>query len=81
MIFKKESTQPLLDEPANINQHIYVSKRIIDLGWGWGKAQGHSQDFSKGVTHRDTIRGSPTIYGLYRSSPLCISGLSRIFGA
>jgi len=25
-----------------------------------------------------TIRGSPTIYGLYRCSPSCISGLSRM---
>ena len=28
-----------------------------------------------------TIRGSPTIYGLYRCSPSCISGLSRIIAA
>ena len=34
-----------------------------------------------GVTDRDTIRGSPTIYGLYRCSPSCISGLSRIIAA
>ena len=27
---------------------------------------------------RDTIRGSRTIYGLYRCSPSCISRLSRI---
>ena len=27
-----------------------------------------------GVTDRDTIRGLPTIYGLYRCSPSCISG-------
>ena len=40
--------------------------------------QGRSQDFSKGVTDRDTIRGSPTIYGLYRCSPSCISGLSHV---
>ena len=35
-------------------------------------------NFSKGGHSRDTIRGSPTIYGLYRCSPSCISGLSRI---
>ena len=29
----------------------------------------------------DTIRGSPTIYGLYRCSPSCISGLSHIIAA
>ena len=46
------------------------------------KVQGCSQDFSKGgVTDRDTIRGSPTIYGLYCCSPSCISGLSRIIAA
>ena len=28
-----------------------------------------------------TIRGSPTVYGLYRCSPSCISGLSRIIVA
>ena len=43
--------------------------------------QGRSQDFSKGVHSRDTIRGSPTIYDLYRCSPSCISGLSRIIVA
>ena len=44
--------------------------------------QGRSQDFSKGgVTDRDTIRGSPTIYGLYHCSPSCISGISRIIAA
>jgi len=43
--------------------------------------QGRSQDFSKGAHSRDTIRGSPTIYGLYRCSPSCISGLSRIIAA
>ena len=40
MIFKKESTQPLLDEPANINQHIYVSKHVTDLGCGLGQGSG-----------------------------------------
>ena len=44
--------------------------------------KGRSQDFSKGGggrgPSRDTIQGSPTIYGLYRCSPSCISGLSRI---
>ena len=34
-----------------------------------------------GLTDRDTIRGSPTIYGLYHCSPSCISGLSRIIAA
>ena len=37
MIFKKESTQPLLDEPANNNLHIYVLKRITDLRCGLGQ--------------------------------------------
>ena len=50
----------------------YVPKYIIYY-------QGRSQDFSKGGGHsRDTIQGSPTIYGLYRCPPSCISGLSRI---
>ena len=50
--------------------------------------QGRSQDFSKRgsqrllvMLSRDTIRGSPTIYGLYRCTPSCISGLSRIIAA
>ena len=34
-----------------------------------------------GVTDKDTIRGSPTIYGLHRCFPSCISGLSRIITA
>ena len=33
------------------------------------------------ATHQITIRGSPTIYGLYRCFPSCISGLSRIIAA
>ena len=47
--------------------------------------QGRSQDFSKGRGggghSRDTIRRSPTIYGLYHCSPSCISGLSHIIAA
>ena len=49
--------------------------------------QGHSQDFWRGggggggVTDRDTIRGLPAIYGLYRCSPSYISGLCRIIAA
>ena len=34
-----------------------------------------------GGSQRDTIRGSSTMYGLYRCSPSCISGLSRIIAA
>jgi len=45
------------------------------------ESQGRSQDFSKGGSDRDNTRGSPTIYGLYRCSPPCISGLSRIIAA
>ena len=37
--------------------------------------------FKGGVTDRDTIRGSPTIYSLYCCSPSCISGLSGIIAA
>ena len=38
--------------------------------------QGRTRIFQRGVTYRDTIWGSPTIYGLYGCSPSCISGLS-----
>ena len=47
-------------------------------------SRGVSRIFQRGVaepTHQITIRGSPTIYGLYRCSPSCISGLSRIIAA
>ena len=43
--------------------------------------EGRSHDFSKGGHRRDTIQGSPTIYGLYRCCPSCMSGLSRIIAA
>ena len=39
--------------------------------------RGVARIFQRGVT----IRGSPTIYGLYHCSPSCISGLSRIIAA
>ena len=45
------------------------------------EGRGVARIFQRGVTDRDTIRGSPTIYGLYRCSPSCISGLSRIIAA
>ena len=38
MISKKESTQPLSDEPANNNLHIYVSASQT-WGVGWGEAR------------------------------------------
>ena len=43
--------------------------------------RGVARIFQRGDHSRDTIRGSPTIYGLYRCSPSCISGLSRIIAA
>ena len=43
--------------------------------------RGVARIFQKGVHSRDIIRGSPTIYGLYRCSPSYISGLSRIIAA
>ena len=45
------------------------------------KARGVARIFQRGGHSRDNIRGSPTIYGLYRCSPSCISGLSRIIAA
>ena len=45
------------------------------------EGSGVARIFQRGVTDRDTIRGSPTIYGLYRCSPSCISGLSGIIAA
>ena len=50
----------------------------------WCQIRGEARIFKGGVTeatHQITIRGSPTIYGLYRCSPSCISGLSRIIAA
>ena len=44
-------------------------------------SRGVARIFQRGGHSRDTIRGSPTIYGLYRCSPSCISGLSRIIAA
>ena len=45
------------------------------------EGRGVARIFQRGVTDRDTIRGSPTIYALYRCSPSCISGLSGIIAA
>ena len=49
------------------------------------KSRGVARLFQRGghrvMLSRDTIRGSPTIYGLYRCSPSCISVLSRIIAA
>ena len=44
-------------------------------------SRGVARIFQRGGHSRDTIRGSPTMYGLYRCSPSCISGLSRIIVA
>ena len=43
--------------------------------------RGVARIFQRGDHSRDTIQGSPTIDGLYRCSPSCISGLSRIIAA
>ena len=49
------------------------------------KSRGVARIFQRGghrvILSRDTIRGSSTIYGLYRCSPSCISVLSRIIAA
>ena len=43
--------------------------------------RGVARIFQRGGHSRDAIQGSPTIYGLYRCSPSCISGLSHIIAA
>ena len=43
--------------------------------------RGVAKIFQRGDHSRDTFRGSSTIYDLYRCSPSCISGLSRIIAA
>ena len=77
VIFRPQHTWPVWPEYG------------LQLYWtSQSQFQGHSQDFSKRgsqrllvMLSRDTIRGSPTIYGLYRCTPSCISGLSHIIAA
>ena len=77
---------PRTSSPFGVYSHVVLSMRQFVSScslWVWRKEEnrGIARIFPRGGHSRDTIQGSPTIYGLYRSSPLCISGLSRIFGA
>ena len=67
-----------LDNQPNIQPAIRRSRR--PLNHHRGVARIFQRGFTE-ATHQITIRGSPTIYGLYRCFPSCISGLSRIIVA
>ena len=74
-------SKPVLGGPPALSGHYSIPQGCpLDAGF----TRGVARIFQRGVTeatHQITIRGSPPIYGLYRCSPSCISGLSRIIAA
>ena len=77
---------PRMSSPFGVYSHVVLSMRQFVSScslWVWRKqeSRGVARIFQTEGYSRDTIRGSPTIYGLYRCSPSCISRLSRIIAA